>query len=444
MIADIIPRFCRFLDNKLDYFLPAIRGWNKKAFTRKSKIRLIDLFRQMICRQNVSQFSEVVKYYNSMNRNSPVNEKSFFLARRKINPDAVRQMSDEFIAEVYDDCDSSILKWNNLIVLGVDGSKYIVPSTDVNKEVFGVNVNKSDVQPAMALVSTLHDCLNGLKLDVRVDRIDGSERKLASRHITQYCDRYTAKAVFVFDRGYVSIRLMDQIQNSGQYFLMRSTSSMYKKYFEQVNVGGCKELEVSFDRIETNEYRDDKSFRTHLLNTVYHFRFAKVVIGKDENGNDSVEYLITNLPEELSTAEKLKELYWERWSIETSYNRLKNRMSTEEFSGYSPELVLQDIYADAWMFNLVSLKIKEADENKSVDQKHGRYIISRNFNKALGTMKENLLKSILSEYPEERKRLSELIDATIDASMNWVKDEPRQFERKTAVNKSKMSYRKSY
>ena len=119
-------------------------------------------------------------------------------------------------------------------------------------------------------------------------------------------------------------------------------------------------------------------------------------------------------------------------------------MSTEEFSGYSPELVLQDIYADAWMFNLVSLKIKEADENRPIEQKHGRYIISRNFNKALRTMKENLLKSILSEYPEERKRLSEQIDATIDASMNWVKDEPRQFERKTAVNKSGMAYRKSY
>lgn len=444
MTVKTIPRFCHFLDNKLDDFLPAIRGWNKKAFTRKSKIHLVDLFRQMICRQNVSQFSEVVKYYNSMNSNSPVNEKSFFLARRKINPDAVRQMSDEFVAEIYDDCDSSILKWNDLVVLGVDGSKYAVPSTDVNKQIFGVNVNKSDVQPAMALVSTLHDCLNGLKLDVRVDRIDGSERELAARHIRQYCDRYTKKAVFVFDRGYVSIRLMDQIDNTEQYFLMRVTNSAYKKYFDQVDVGECKELEVSFNRVETNDYRDDKSFRAHLLNTVYHFRFAKVVIGKDEDGNDSVEYLITNLPEELATAEKLKELYWERWSIETSYNRLKSRMHTEEFSGYSPELVLQDIYADAWMFNLVSLKIKEADEDKPAKQKQGRYIISRNFNKTLGTMKENLLKSILSEYPEERKRLSEQIDATIDVSLNWVKDEPRQFERKTAVNKSKMSYRKSY
>ena len=379
-----------------------------------------------------------------MNRNSPVNEKSFFLARRKINPDAVRQMSDDFIAEVYDDYDSSILKWNGLVVLGVDGSKYTVPSTDVNKEIFGVNVNKSDVQPAMALVSTLHDCLNGLKLDVRVDRIDGSERELAARHIRQYCDRYTKKAVFVFDRGYVSIRLMDQIQNNGQYFLMRSTSSAYKKYFDQVNIGECKELEVSFDIVETNPYRDDKSFRTHLMNTVYHFRFARVVIGKDENGNNSVEYLITNLPEELATTEKLKELYWERWSKETSYNRLKNRMHTEEFSGYSPEFVMHDIYADAWMFNLVSLKIKEADEKRTAKKKHGRHIVSRNFNKTLGTLKENLLKSILSEYPEERKRLSEQMDATIDASLNWVKDEPRQFERKTAVNKSKMSYRKSY
>ena len=444
MIDNPLVLFRRFLDNELEKFLLVIRGWNKKAFTRKSKISLIDLFRQMIFRQNVTQFSEVMKYYNSMNRNSPVNEKSFFLARRKINPDAVRLMSDEFIASVYDNYDSSIDKWNDLLVLGVDGSKYIVPSTDKNKKFFGTTINKSDVQPAMALVSTLHDCMNGLKLDVRIDRIDGSERQLAARHINQYCERYTKKAVFVFDRGYVSIRLMDQIINAGQYFLMRCSSSAYKKYFEQVNASECRELEVSFNSVETNEYRNDKSFRTHLMNTVYHLRFAKVIIGKDDDGNDIEEQLVTNLPEELATPEKLKDLYWKRWSIETSYNRLKNRMDTEEFSGYSPELVVQDIYADAWMFNLVSLKIREADEKKPLEQKHGRYIISRNFNKVLGTLKDNLLKSILSEYPEERERLSQQIDDTIETSLNWVKDEPRQFERKTPVNKSRMSNRKSY
>ena len=108
MIDNPLVLFRRFLDNELEKFLPVIRGWNKKAFTRKAKISLIDLFRQMIFRQNVTQFSEVMKYYNSMNRNSPVNEKSFFLARRKINPDAVRLMSDEFIASVYDNYDSSI------------------------------------------------------------------------------------------------------------------------------------------------------------------------------------------------------------------------------------------------------------------------------------------------------------------------------------------------
>ena len=119
-------------------------------------------------------------------------------------------------------------------------------------------------------------------------------------------------------------------------------------------------------------------------------------------------------------------------------------MSTEEFSGYKPVLIKQDIYADAWLFNLVSLKIKEADQKKPVEQKNGSYTVSRNFNKSIGTLKTYLLKALTSEDEHERTRLMDLIDENIDSALCWVKNGERNFERKKAVNKSKMSYRRTY
>ncbi len=123
---------------------------------------------------------------------------------------------------------------------------------------------------------------------------------------------------------------------------------------------------------------------------------------------------------------------------------MTNRMSMEEFSGYKPELILQDIYADVWMYNLVSLKIKEADEKRPIEQRNGNYTISRNFNKSLGVMKTYLLKALTAENEHERERLTKLIDDNISSSLNWVKKEERTFERKRPVNKSSMTYKKSY
>ena len=74
-------------------------------------------------------------------------------------------------------------------------------------------------------------------------------------------------------------------------------------HFDQVGIGEDKELEVTFDRASTNKYRNDRSFRIHLLNTTYRFRFAKIVIGTDEAGNETVEYLITNLPKDIVSTE---------------------------------------------------------------------------------------------------------------------------------------------
>lgn len=444
MLSNPLRLLDQYLKADLHCHIDLIRGDNPSSFTRQRVISIQDLLLQMLTRKNRTQFSEVMAYYDSMNKSMPVTEKAFFTARKKFNPEAVRVMSNEYIAKIYDDYDDSIKKWKDLVILGIDGSKCIVPNTDENRLYFGTHDNGSGTAPAMALISTLHDSINNLKLDVQADRIDGNEKDLALRHINEYCDNYHQKALFVFDRGYVSIRIMDRITERSQYFLMRSTSAAYKKYFDQVETGEDKELEITFDRVSTNDYRNDRAFRIHLLNTTYRFRFAKIVIGTDEDGNENVEYLITNLPKEIISTEELKEAYWLRWGIETSYNRLKNRMGMEEFSGYKPYLILQDIYADTWMYNLVSLKIMEANETKPLEQKDGEYTVSRNFNKSAGVLKTYLLKSLMTEDESEQTRLLECIDNTVTSSLNWVKNGTRSFERKSSVNKSAVSYRKTY
>ena len=49
-------------------------------------------------------------------------------------------------------------------------------------------------------------------------------------------------------------------------------------------------------KLRQTEQELSQSFRFYLLNTECELRSVKVAIGKDEEGNDVVETVITNLP----------------------------------------------------------------------------------------------------------------------------------------------------
>ena len=171
-----------------------------------------------------------------------------------------------------------------------------------------------------------------------------------------------------------------------------------------------------------------------------------MVIGKNEEGNDVVEALKTNLPEELCSPEQLKDLYSCIWNIENSYNRQKYRMQSEEFGGYRPILIKQDIYADMWAYNMFGLKIIEKYENlqSSRQSKNGKYIIKENFNKVIGTIKNTLIEYLVTTDEIRKQELLKYMDDFIVRAITYVKIDKRQFKRKKPVNKSAMSYRKTF
>ena len=436
-----IKKFTDYLPGAIDFHMDVIRGDKPNAFTRHYKVTVQDLVLQMMTRRGQSQWGELMDFYESQNKNVDITENGFYYARRKLNPEAIRIMSNEFIANMYDSDDFQLKKFKGLYVLGIDGSKFIVPSTKENEAVFGKSMDGN--QPIQGMFSTLHDCLNSTKLDVLVGTVFDSERDMAREHIKHYCDNYIEKAIFGFDRGYPSMRLIDQLIESNQFFIMRLPTNFLVKYTKGLEIGDDKIIEVTFDRIDTNEYRNDRKFRTKLMNTTYKLRFTKILIGVNEDGTLKEELLVSNLPIEEFSTEDLKELYHMRWDVETSYNHLKNRMKMEEFSGYHPNLILQDIYADAWLFNLISLIISQKNEENPIEQNNERYTVKRNFNKAIGITKKLLLKAILSEDEDTRNKYMGQIEDNLLSNITKIKKD-RSFERKKGVNKSKMSYRNSY
>ncbi len=206
---------------------------------------------------------------------------------------------------------------------------------------------------------------------------------------------------------------------------------------EELKIGDDKLFDVQFTRETTNDYRKDNKLRMKLLNTTFKLRFVKILI--DANGANTEEVLLTNLEQSEFDIIALKELYHLRWNIETAYNVLKNRMKLEEFSGYRNQLIRQDIYSCIWLYNIIMMYILEANEQDEIPQNRYKNHMKRNTNQAIGIVKSYFLKGLIDMNANQVSIVKQIIKCTLIPEK---KD--RKYERKTPVNKSRMSYKYTY
>lgn len=444
---NVIPMFGRFINDLELNYLAEIRKYNSKAFTRYRKLSLKDMVLQPISTGGKRQMSELNDYYKDCygKAKPDIKRQSFFDARAKLPPEVMHKMVNDFTKQYYDANQKRMVKLNGYIIAGIDGSKVTVPTTRENFDYFGTldDNTRMKVKAPHALLSTLYDCINRAILDVQVGPVRSAERDFAKQHIEEsakYYDKY--RFVYVFDRGYFSWRLVNQVMKSKQKFVFRLNSWFLKPYVSQVKENEVKPFDITFDKTMINQFRKDPEIYKELLGKTFNVRIARI-INMDSEGNPCEEILITNLTEDEFDIDGLREIYKLRWEIEGEYKVTKARMKLEEFSGYRKELILQDFYATAWALNLMTFKIIEVNEKHEIPEDRYKYKMQRNRNAAIGAIKDNILEAVFGETQQKKKAAVEAIEKTIIEEIEPIRP-GRNFPRKKAVNKSRMSYRYSY
>ena len=154
------------------------------------------------------------------------------------NPKAIQLMMTDYMSMIYEENNDQLVKLNGYIVTAVDGSDIILPSTEENAKKYGVAINaKATANPVMASVSLLYDCINKLTIDTFVGPYKSSERESASQHL-----HVLKETITVFNRGYFSMRLIHQLIQDGQKFVMRMDRQNLKRYFSSCLSGKTKLL----------------------------------------------------------------------------------------------------------------------------------------------------------------------------------------------------------
>lgn len=96
-----------------------------------------------------------------------------------------------------------------------------------------------------------------------------------------------------------------------------------------------------------------------------------------------------------------KELYFLRWGIETFYDRLKNKLKVEYFTGYSQNTIRQDFMCAIFITNLQSIIVNDLQEELSIQNQEKKYNYKINTNLSYGFLKNRILDLLSARQPIE-------------------------------------------
>ena len=162
---------------------------------------------------------------------------------------------------------------------------------------------------------------------------------------------------------------------------------------------------------------------------------VKVRVVKIQFSDGTIEHLITNLFEPDITLDDFKWLYGKRWSIESKYNDVKNKLEIENFTGYSPDTVLQDVYATLFLATLAGAL--EYDLHEEIEAAHSspenKYAYKMNVSMTISELKRTVVEMLVATSFIKRERLflhitKRLKNAVVPVHPN------RSFSREKSIN----------
>lgn len=362
-------------------------------FSRNRKLtfdRTIFLILNMLKRSlaiEVREFFELIG-----NENISCSKAAFTIQRKKLKSSFFELWNKLLVDCFYNYYEENVKKWNNFLLIGVDGSTAYLFNKQEVKNYFGVQENQFTQTP-IARVMKFYDVLNKINIFSKICSIKISEQIIVSNHI----EKLPENSLSIYDRGFPSFSLMYLLinQERTRHFVMRCKSGFNKQVIAFVNSSQQDIIVEMFPNDNAikklYEYKYSVTKKTSIR-----VRMVKVILKTGE-----VEVLLTNLYDQKTYKTAcFKELYFMRWGIETSYAEDKNAQQLEQFSGHSVWSVEQDFYALIFVANLQSLIEKQCEPFLEKKNKERVHVYKINKNISIGSMKNKIVKLFLTEDPE--------------------------------------------
>lgn len=309
-------------------------------FIRNRKINFSDIVLFVLGLSNTSFDFERINFCHVAGIES-VSNAALSKARDKVNFSAFRELLAQTQKLI-----PATAGFKGYRVVAVDGIKGEFPNTpEIMKK---YKPSKTALYPMFHAVDSF-DVLNCKFIDAEFEMSPTNERKAAIKLI----DNHLAENdIFLFDRGFPSIALIQKLEEKQLHFVARVSTSFIKEVNE---FASQKYLDKTIHIDYTKERAESSKVKNLKLPYSFDLRCVKVFL---PNGN--TEILITNLSKDIFKRKDIETLYLLRWGIETSFNHLKNAINIEEFVGIKENSIKQEFYSILIKYNLVMQYIEEA------------------------------------------------------------------------------------
>jgi hypothetical protein len=357
-------------------------------FTRVRKMTFEGIVLFVLSGFNTSTQTALNRFFeNALKQENTMSQQALSKARSHFDHSPFELIFRDLVEQRY--CgDHEIKLLHGYQIFAVDGSDVALPAMPKLLGIFGGTGRNADSPTAK--ISLLYDVLNDFIVDAAIGRAGASERDFALEHMERMrniCPN--VKKLLIFDRGYPSAALIHKLEAEGLCFLMRVKS----KWNDEVDKTTAADSLIKLDEMTT-------------------IRVVKFQLPSGE-----METLITNLFE--LPVEEFPPLYFKRWPVETKYDAIKNKLTLENFTGYSENVIKQDFWATMYLANLATVAKDEANAiaQKERAGKSNKYTYVPNMNQVIASLRDHLARACFTESEEDRIRCIEIILAEIKRSV---------------------------
>lgn len=347
---------------------------------------------------------------------------AFSMARKKFSHGAFVEVQQVLNKTFYQT--PIVKKWHHHRLLAVDGSTLTLEGTPEFISYFG-KVNEQAVKSTVR-ISQLYDILNKQTVDFQYSPYAIGERELATRHLASSEEE---NDLILYDRGYAASWLFALHTQNKVDFCARMKCDFSAQVSDFFN-------SKSKDRIITMEHTG--SSRRECVERGIPLDGVKVRLVKLRLPTGETEILATSLFDSKKYPVKgFLNLYHQRWFVEEDYKIMKSRMEFENFTGKSPESVLQDIYAKIVTKNFAAIVLLETELWTNAQRSEKAKPRQINFTYVLNKLKDSIVR-IITIGCQVSKILNTIIKHC--AKSNYIKRENRKNPRKlNKINKLKFN-----
>jgi hypothetical protein len=237
-------------------------------------------------------------------------------------------------------------KFHGHVTRGVDGTSLHTPRTAELLEHFSPRKTSSEegeTHYPYALCVAAVNVYTGQPTHAVVDDYKSSERDLLLKLLPQF----NKGDLSLLDRGLGGVRVYFEFHRAEQFFLHRTkTTGERVALFVQDFLASGKKQQKLWIFLQDKETSEKSRMKVRLIR------------GPEDSEGKSIVFVTNLLSKKKYPRKEIIELYRERWTSETTYNRVKNLLNLEKFHAQSHNGVMQEIFANLLTLSLAAAAVQ--------------------------------------------------------------------------------------